>query len=293
MQRYSELLGISLRQRIAHVERMTNTKTLLLGGTGKTGRRISNLLAARGFATRVASRTGSPPFAWERPETWTDELLRDVRALYIAYAPDLAVPGAAEQIGRFCEHAVARGTRRVVLLSGRGEEQVLPAEAAVRACGADFTILRAAFMCQNFSEGFLADGIHAGEVVFPADTVVEPFVDCDDLAEVAVAALTAEGHAGVTYDLTGPQLLTFAQATAEIAAASGRRIAYRSVSWDTYGNLLAGFLPPDQVAFFIDLFRHVLDGHNAHVSRDVERVLGRPARAFGAYARAAVKQWAA
>jgi len=287
-----------MHQSIAHGDDMTTTNssrstTLLLGGTGKTGRRVANRLGMRGLTCRIASRTGTPPFDWHRPETWTNELLRDVAAVYIAYAPDLAVPDAGEQIARFCEHAVARGVRRIVLLSGRGEPQVVPAEQAVARCGAEYTILRAAFMCQNFSEGFLADGVLAGEVQFPADQVAEPFVDADDVAEVAVAELVEDGHAGVTYDLTGPRLLTFAQATAELAVAAARPIAYRSVSWTAYAEMLGAFLPADQVGFFVELFQHVLRGHNAHVSGDVERVLGRPARDFLAFACEAASRWAA
>lgn len=272
----------------------STSTTLLLGGTGKTGRRIARRLAARGLACRIASRTGTQPFDWHRPETWTDELLRDVHAVYIAYAPDLAIPGAADQIGQFCAKAVAHGVQRIVLLSGRGEPQAVPAEDAVRACGAESTILRAAFMCQNFSEGFLTDGVLAGEVVFPAAAdVVEPFVDADDLADVAVAALVDGGHAGKTYDLTGPRLVTFAQVTAELAIASRRPITYTPVSWSAYAEMLGAFLPAEQTAFFVDLFRFVLDGHNAHVSGDIERVLGRPARDVADFAREAAIRWAA
>jgi len=261
--------------------------TLILGGTGKTGRRVAQRLRERGEPARIGSRTGTPPFDWNAPSTWSEPLLRDVGAVYLAYYPDLAVPGAAEQIRGFSEQAVRHGVRRIVLLSGRGEHQVLPSEAAVRACGAEATILRAAFMCQNFSEGFLVDGVLGGEVVFPAGSVLEPFVDADDLADVAVAALLGNDHVGATYDLTGPRLLTFAEATAEIGAATERELVYRQVSMEDYGQALSAHLPPEHIAFLVDLFRHVLDGHNSHIGGDLERVLGRPARDFGAYARAA------
>lgn len=268
------------------------TTTLILGGTGKTGRRLANILAARGVPTRIGSRTGSPPFDWHAPETWSDALLRDVTSVYIAYYPDLAVPEAAAHIGAFTARAVAAGVRRIVLLSGRGEDGVLPAEAAVRTAGVEYTILRAAFMAQNFSEGFLVDGVRAGEVAFPAGDVREPFIDVDDVAEVAALALTSDAHINQIYDLTGPRLLTFGDATAAIADIVGRPVAFRSVSSDEYARMLADFLPPPYVDFLIALFREVLDGHNAHVSSDVERILGRPARDFRDYARDTAGVWA-
>jgi uncharacterized protein YbjT (DUF2867 family) len=290
-------MGLSMHLHIGQGECMTTSRntTLILGGTGKTGRRIAQRLAARGLPVRIGSRSGTPPFDWNAPETWSEALLHDVGALFIAYYPDLAVPEAADHISRFSRRAVQCGVPRIVLLSGRGEHQVLPAEAAVRGSGAEHTILRSAFMCQNFSEGFLFDGVLAGEVAFPAGEVMEPFVDVDDLADVAVAALTENGHLGATYDLTGPRLLTFAQATAELGAALGRRIKYRPVSSAEYATALAAFLPPEHVTLLIDLFRHVLDGHNAHLSDGVERVLGRPARDFREFAREAAMtgRWAA
>ena len=266
------------------VNGMTTNTTLLLGGTGKTGRRIAQRLEARGVPVRVGSRTGTPRFDWDEPATWT-AVLDGVDAVYIAYYPDLAVPEAAAHIDALAKRAVAAGVRRIVLLSGRGEDGVLPAEAAVRTSGADFTILRAAFMAQNFSEGYLVDGVRGGEVAFPADEVREPFIDVDDIADVAALALTTDDHRGATYELTGPRLLTFGEATSEIASTVGREIAYTPLSSEAYAQTLAAFLPPPSVAFLIELFANVLDGHNAHVSDDVARVLGRPARDFRAYAR--------
>jgi uncharacterized protein YbjT (DUF2867 family) len=289
MQRYPDFLPLSMHPRTAHIAAMTTNQdtTLILGATGKTGRRVARRLLARGIPVRSGSRTGTPPFEWNDPHTWSAALLRDVGAVYIAYYPDLAVPAAAEQLRGFTEVAVRHGVRRIVLLSGRGEDGALPSEAAVRASGAALTILRAAFLCQNFSEGFLLDDVLRGEVAFPAGQVREPFVDADDLADMAVAALTGNDHAGATYDATGPRLLTFAEATAEIAAAAGRPVAFRSVSSEDYARALAAHLPGEDVAFFVELFRHVLDGHNSHLGDGVARVLGRPARDFRDYAREA------
>lgn len=260
--------------------------TLILGGTGKTGRRVASRLRRRGLDVRIGSRTGAPPFDWEEPATWAP-VLQGAQALYLAYHPDLAAPGAAAAIRRLSELAVSCGTRRIVLLSGRGEDEVLPSEQAVRDSGASFTILRSAFFSQNFSEGLFAEQVLSGELAFPAGQVSEPFIDAEDIADVAVAALTEAGHEGRTYELTGPRLLTFSEAIAEIAQATGRRIGYRSISKQAYAAALAAYLPADAADFLADLFAKVLDGHNAHLTDGVERALGRRPRDFRDYARAA------
>ncbi|GAA0909462.1 hypothetical protein GCM10009557_84010 [Virgisporangium ochraceum] len=199
--------------------------TLVIGGTGKTGRRVAQKLADRGAAVRIGSRAGSPPFDWEDLTTW-EPAVRDVTAVYLTYQPDLAFPGAAEQIGAFAKLAVAAGTRRIVLLSGRGEEETWPSEESVRTSGADWTILRCNWFAQNFSESFLHPGVMEGVVALPSPDVPEPFIDVADIAEVAVAALTSDDHSGRLYELSGPRAITFAEATAEISAASGREVRY-------------------------------------------------------------------
>jgi uncharacterized protein YbjT (DUF2867 family) len=264
-----------------------NTKektTLILGGTGKTGSRVAKRLAARGESVRIASRSGKTPFDWDDRATW-QEAVRGAKAMYIAYHPDLAAPGAAENIRALSKLAVESGVERMVLLSGRGEPQVLPSEDAVRESEAEFTILRASWFFQNFSEGYLLEPVLSGEVAFPAGNVAEPFIDVDDIAEVAVAALTSDSHVGKTYDLTGPRLLTFADAVGEIAAATGRPIRYVPVSPETYGTAISEFVPAEYVAFLTDLFSHLLDGHNAHTTEGISRILGRPPRDFRDYAR--------
>ena len=270
----------------------TTPTTLILGGTGKTGSRVARRLIARGLPVRIASRAGAPPFDWNDESTWT-AALRGVGALYLAYYPDLAVPGAAQHIRALARQAADGGVKRIVLLSGRGEPQVLPAEEGVRDSGAAFTILRAAWFAQNFSEGYLLDPVLAGEVAFPAGDVAEPFLDVDDIADIAAAALTTDRHAGMIYELTGPRLLTFADAVAEIARASGREIRYVPITSAQYGAALAEVMPAEDAGFLTELFRYVLDGHNAHLTDGVERALGRRPRDFADFARdaAAAGAW--
>ncbi len=263
--------------------------TLVLGGTGKTGRRVAERLKARGLPVRVGSRSGEVPFDWGDEATWAPAL-RDVGSVYVSYYPDLAVPGAVAAVRSFAELAVESGVRRLVLLSGRGEEEAQSAELAVQEVGEDagteWTIVRCAWFDQNFSESYLLEPILGGEVVLPAGDMPEPFIDADDIADVAVAALTEEGHAGELYELTGPRLLTFAQAVGETAQAAGREIRYVPVSVEEYASVLAEHdVPAEFVSLLTYLFTEVLDGRNAHLTDGVRRALGREPRDFRDYAR--------
>ena len=259
--------------------------TLVLGGTGKTGRRVVERLAARGLPTRVGSRSAEPPFDWENEATWKPAL-RGVSSAYVTYYPDLAVPGAVAAVRSFADVAIGSGVRRLVLLSGRGEPEAERAEAAVRDSGADLTILRSTWFMQNFSEDYMLEHVLSGEIRLPAGDVPTPFLDADDIADVAVAALTEEGHAGQLYELTGPRSLTFAEAAAEISKASGREIRYVPVSLEEHAAEAAQHGVPAQVVELLTyLFSEVVDGRNADTTDGVRRALGREPRDFRDYAR--------
>ncbi len=258
---------------------------LVMGGTGKTGRRVVERLTACGLPVRVGSRAGNPPFDWENRATW-EPALDGVKAVYIAYYPDLAVPGAVEVVGSFAELAVTKGARRLVLLAGRGEPEAELAEQAVRNSGAELTVLRSTWFNQNFSEDYMLEHVLNGEVALPAGHTPEPFVDAEDIAAVAVAALTEAGHAGQTYELTGSRLLTFAQAVEEIAQATGRDIRYVPISIEQHAAAAAEHgLPGEVIDLLTYLFGEVLDGRNAHLADGVQRALGREPRDFSDYAR--------
>ena len=261
--------------------------TLVLGGTGKTGRRVVERLKTRGLPVRIGSRSGTPPFNWEDQTTWVPALL-NIGAVYMTYYPDLAIPGAVDTVRSFIELAVARGFRRLVLLSGRGEEEAQRVEQVLQDSGADWTILRCSMFSQNFSEYWLRDPVVSGEVVLPVGNIGEPFIDADDIADVAVAALTDDRHIGQLYELTGPRLLTMAEAVEEITRAVGRDIRYVQVSEDQYASGLEKIgLPPEFVWLVNYIFTTVMDGRNAHLSDGVQRALGREPRDFTDYARAA------
>ena len=269
--------------------RMTNhTKpTLVIGGTGKTGRRVAERLEKRGIPTRIGSRSADPPFDWEDRDTWAGAL-EGARAAYISYYPDIAIPGAVEAVSALAATALEQGVRRLVLLSGRGEEEAQRAERAVRESGADWTIVRCSWFSQNFSEGQFAEQVASGVVVLPATSVPEPFVDVEDIADVAAKALSEDGHVGQVYELTGPRMLTFEEAVGEIAAAAGRTIRYVPVSIEEFGaEAREQGVPEDIVEFLTYLFGEVLDGRNANFTDGVQRALRRDPRDFSELAREA------
>lgn len=265
----------------------TQDITLVVGGNGKTGRRVAERLQTRGRSVRLGSRSGEPRFDWEDRATWAPAL-RGATSAYISYFPDLAVPGAPEAIAHFAETALANGTRRLVLLSGRGEHEAQRAEQELQASGAEWTVVRCSWFNQNFSESYFREPLVAGELALPADTVAEPFVDADDIADVALAALTEDGHEGQLYELTGPRLLTFAEAVAEIERASGRTIRYVPISLEQFAAGMADEGVPGDVLSLLELlFGEVLDGRNESLADGVQRALGREPRDFAEFARRA------
>jgi len=259
---------------------------LVLGGTGKTGRRVVDRLRACGVPVRVGSRSADPPFDWDDRSTWATAL-NGTSAAYVSFFPDLAVPGAPEAVAALSAQAVDSGTRRLVLLSGRGEEEAQRAERVLQESQiAEWTVVRCSWFFQNFSESFWVESMLAGDVALPTEGVGEPFVDAEDIADVAVAALTQDGHAGQVYELTGPRLLTFAQAIDEIGQACGRRLRYAPISMEDFASALAEqHVPDDVIGLLRYLFGEVLDGRNASLADGVQRALGREPRDFGDYAR--------
>jgi uncharacterized protein YbjT (DUF2867 family) len=254
---------------------------LAIGGTGKTGRRIVERLTERGVPVRVGSRSTTPTFDWTDESGWA-AALEGARAAYIAYQPDLAFPGAPEAITRVCELAKAAGVEKLVLLSGRGEEAAEVCERIVQAGGTKWTIVRCSWFNQNFSENFLLESVRAGEIALPAGDAVEPFVDADDIADVAVAALTEDGHDGEIYELTGPRLLSFHEVATEISKATGQDVAYIPLTAEQYAAALREHGMPEE---FVELFTQILDGRNANLTNGVRRALGREPKDFADYAR--------
>ena len=262
---------------------MENSPILVIGKHGKTGSRVNKRLQTLDYPTRAVSRSTTPSFDWEQPETW-QPAMEDTLSAYVTYQPDLAVPTAEPAIKEFVRHAREAGLQHLVLLSGRGEDGAQRAERILQNSGLAWNIVRCSWFFQNFSESFMREGILAGELVLPAGDTVEPFVDADDIADVAVATLTQPGLRNRLFELTGPRALTFAQCIAEIAGALGRPLKYTSVPVDAYIQALREQGVPEAIQWLLrELFTVVFDGRNSHVMSGVEDALGRPATDFRTY----------
>ncbi len=259
--------------------------TLVVGATGKTGSRVAERLKHKGVPVRSGSRSANPAFDWLKDSTW-DACLKDVEQVYISYSGDLAVSGASDTIHAFIRHAKRLGVKRAVMLIGRGEEEALDCEKALQQSGLKWTIVRAAWFNQNFSEGAFTDLVLAGRITLPASDTPEPFVDVDDIADVAVAALTEHGHGGQIYEVTGPRLMTFADVAQDLSSAIGREILFLNIPHDAFISGVEESGAPHEVIWLLDyLFTTILDGRNAYLADGVQRALGRRPRDFRDFAR--------
>jgi uncharacterized protein YbjT (DUF2867 family) len=263
---------------------MKTNNILVIGGNGKTGRRVAALLAKKeNVKISIGSRAAEIPFDWENPETWP-LVLKGKNSVYITFYPDLAISSAPETIQKFTLLATKLGVEKMVLLSGRGEKEAQVCEEIVKAAAQKWTIVRASWFNQNFSESFFLEPILAGFVALPKADVLEPFIDADDIAEVVTEALLNEKHNGQTYELTGPRLLTFKNAVAEIAKITDKEIIFQPLELDEYLNMLREYqIPEDEIWLINYLFAEVLDGRNSSITNDIEKVLGRKAADFSAY----------
>jgi uncharacterized protein YbjT (DUF2867 family) len=264
--------------------------TLVLGATGKTGRRIVRRLRAAGHSVRTASRTGSDVAVdLGDPATWP-AALDGATAVYLLEPVLDPVPDRDARIPKFVADAVSAGVQRLVLLSAYGvgeatdDHPLKSAERAVRESGIDWTILRPGWFAQNFSESYWKPWVLSGTLAVPTGDGRAPFVDAEDIAEVAAAALTDDRHNGRTYQLTGPRAISFAEAAELIGKASGREVRHVDVTPEAFAERLASNgVHPDAARMLAGLLADIRDDRQATVSDGVERALGRPARPFEDY----------
>ncbi|GAB5408323.1 MAG: NAD(P)H-binding protein [Balneolaceae bacterium] len=258
---------------------------LVIGGTGKTGRRVVEKLQTKGKNVRVASRSSSTVFDWDDPETF-EPTLQGADNVYIVFYPDLAVPGALEAITKLTEAAKKSGVKKLVLLSGKGEAEAEKCEEIVANSGLDYTLVRASWFNQNFSESFFLEPVVNGVVATPMPDALIPFVDADDIAEVATEALINDDLNGQTVAVTGSEVLSMAEAVKIIAEATDRNIQYIPVRLDQYtSQMRSAGLPETYIWLFEYLFSVVLTNpSNQEVSDDLERVLGRKPKTFRQFA---------
>lgn len=266
---------------------MTNTAPILvIGATGKIGSRVLSRLQAQAIPARGASRRTSPAFDWDNPASWAATLV-GAKTAFVSYVPDLAAKGAPQTIAAFTRTALAAGLERVVLLSGRGEANALESEEIMLSSGLACTVVRASWFNQNFTEGVLLPAVLSGTIAMPAGLRTEPFIDADDIADVAVAALTDPRHEGEVYEVTGPELLTFAEAAAAIGATAGRKVEYVPISLEQFHAALLPELGPDYAEMLTRLCEESFDGRNESLGDGVQRALGRKPRSFAAFCAAA------
>jgi uncharacterized protein YbjT (DUF2867 family) len=259
---------------------------LVIGGTGKVGRRLSRVLRAQGHDPRIASRSGGDVrFDWHDPATY-DAATRGADGAFVVG------PGSATDwsglLTAFLAAAAANGVRRAVLLSARGVE-FLPdgavgrAEAALRRGPVPWTILRPAHFSQNFTEAMFvpADGV----VTAPVGDGAEPFIDVEDIAEVAAAVLAADAWAGATIELSGPAALSFAGAVAVLGRAAGHPVRYQAEDRAAHvARLRAAGTPEGYITWRMAMLDGIRTGADAYLSDGVRQVLGRPATDFASWA---------
>lgn len=262
---------------------MKTKQILVLGSNGKTGSRVVQKLEALGQSVRRGSRIAVPKFDWEDSSNWA-AVLQDIQSVYITFQPDLAVQGADDAIRLLAKLAKEAGVEKVVLLSGRGEKEAQDCEKIIMESGLKWTIVRASWFNQNFSESYLLEPILNGHMALPTGDIKEPFIDAEDIADVVVAALTQEGHDNTLYEVTGPRLLSFKEAVAEIATAIGKPIVYEQLSVQEYAAQLKEYqVSQDYIGLLSYLFSEILDGRNASISHGVEEALGRKPKDFLEY----------
>lgn len=262
---------------------MKTEPIVIIGHNGKTGLRVQQRLQQQGYATRGVSRSTIPKFDWEQPDSW-QHTLEGASAAYVTYYPDLAVPRAQNAIRKLTRVAKAAGVEHLVILSGRGEVGAQKAEQVLINSGLDWNVVRCSWFAQNFSESFMLEGILAGNLALPADTVLEPFVDADDIADVAVAALTRPDLRNQLFELSGPRALSFAECVQMISDARGRSIQYTTVGLAEFLQELKVRGIPEEFRWLMkELFGNVLDGRNTPTTQGIQQVLGRSATSFEEY----------
>ena len=261
----------------------TSTQHLIIGATGKTGSRVMKGLKNLGYNPKGASRHGEVPFDWSQPTTWSPAL-NGIDTVYLTYYPDLAVPQAPDDISKFCALAKMKGIKHITVLSGRSEPAAQACENIIKQSGVRWTVVRSSWFNQNFSEGLFRQFIMDGNIALPVTNVTEPFIDIDDIAEVVVASLTDDKHHEQEYEVTGPELISFADIAEKFSHQLNRKVNFESISIPEFqARLTQGGVPQGIIEALTYLFSEVLDGRSEYIADGVEKALGRPATRFDQY----------
>jgi uncharacterized protein YbjT (DUF2867 family) len=249
---------------------------LILGGTGKVGRRLVDSLARAGHQARPASRHSAPHFDWNDPATWTTALA-GAEGLFIVG------PGSATdwspRLTQLLAAAQSVDVQRAVLLSARGVEflpdgAVARAEHALRCGPLPWTILRPTHFAQNFSEAMFVP--RDGVIRAPVGAGREPFIDVAEVADVASAVLASGGYDGATLPLSGPQGVSFPEAAQILTSAWGTPIRFEDESDDAHiSRLHAAGTPEGYIQWRMAMLGGIRRGADAYLSDGVQQVLGR------------------
>jgi uncharacterized protein YbjT (DUF2867 family) len=275
---------------------------LIVGATGLVGSATLKQLTARGVPVRALVRSpekaatlAGPGVATivgdlEQPGSLDVALDGVTRALLIS-------PLHPRQVGwqgNFVEAARRAGAVHIVKLSGLGTALDSPlrsgrwhaqTERHIADAGLPFTCLHPPFFMQNLlrsaaviaAQGVLVAAMRAGKIAM---------VDARDVAAVAVAALTSDGHVGKTYTITGPEALSFQEVAHKLAAALGKSVTYQDVPLATVRQELAvADIPEWLVDVRMEFATALRNGYAATVTDTVQAVTRQPARTFDAFAR--------
>ncbi|KAL0948070.1 hypothetical protein HGRIS_010694 [Hohenbuehelia grisea] len=243
---------------------------LLTGGTGKTGKPISQLLHKAGHSVYVASRSGTAPeplkgvkFDWndakthEAPFTAASAANESITAVYIICPHIMGDPKDVIKIVQpFIDLAVTKGVKRFVLMSASGAPKGSTGQGLVHEylekIGVDYCSLRPTLFMENFVENFPGVPIRTENAVrSAAGDARMPFVAVEDIAEAAVEALTTEKIVHRDLLVGGPELLNFQEVAAIFTEVLGREILYKKFTADEYTKFLAGMGLPEGLAKFL------------------------------------------
>lgn len=267
-------------------------QVLVIGATGKTGSRVYQQLCKLLTPAKVkaAGRQSEIYFDWEDRESWS-QALEGISHVYLTYFPDLAVPNAATDIKAFCDLANQHRVKHITLLSGRGEPAAQACEDILINSGLSWTIVRASWFNQNFSDGFFKTFIDLGQINLPVDNVREPFIDVDDIAEVVTQSFIDVRHQNTLYEVTGPELLTFNDIAGQLTEVLGKPVTFSFITPAEFAASMSAInVPEDVISMLNFLFTEVLDGRNQYITNGIEQALGRKPKSFKAFVESNIEQ---
>ena len=259
---------------------MKNNFVLVTAPNSKTGKQVVKLLKRENIPFRAASRSTSVPFDWENEKTWASAI-SGAHAVYVVIPPNLAFADMPQRLKAFLTYCEAVRVRRIILLSGRGEDEAAKIEEVALSNAIPTTVLRASWFAQNFSEGYFVEGVVNGQLAIPSKLVREPFIDTRDIAKAVVFALKDKSSNNYVFELTGPELLSFEDVAKKFTKHLDQSVTYVYMPIEDYINQLLQFgVSTDEIDLTRFLFGELLDGRNAYTTSDLSLLLGEQGTSF-------------